>query len=94
MGFSPDLVDAAKIAMRNTIDFLVIQKHLGATMPTCSPAHLWTSTLFQLVDVNVGVYGIVPKKIFIVGRTASHHGHSALHLSPSISLTSEVAHSN
>jgi acetamidase/formamidase len=64
MGFSPDLKTATEMAVRNNIDFLVTQKHL-----TRDDAYMLTSVacdvdITQLVDGNVGVHTICPKKIF------------------------------
>jgi acetamidase/formamidase len=52
------------MAVRNNIDFLVTQKHL-----TRDDAYMLTSVacdvdITQLVDGNVGVHAICPKKIF------------------------------
>jgi acetamidase/formamidase len=65
MGFSPDLKAAAEMAVRNMIDFLVSEKHL-----TRDDAYMLTSVavdvdITQLVDGNVGVHAICPKKIFV-----------------------------
>ena len=64
MGFSPDLKEAATLAVRDMIDFLVEQKHL-----TRDEAYMLTSVavdvdITQLVDGNVGVHAICPKNIF------------------------------
>ena len=64
MGFSPDLVEATKLAVRDMINFLVDEKHL-----TRDDAYMLTSTavdvdITQLVDGNVGVHAILPKALF------------------------------
>jgi len=64
MGFSPDLKEAATLAVRDMIDFLVEQKHLSR-----DDAYMLTSVavdvdITQLVDGNVGVHAICPKNIF------------------------------
>lgn len=65
MGFSPNLVDATKISVRNTINFLVNQKKLSR-----DDAYMLASTavdfdITELVDGNVGVHAIVPKRLFL-----------------------------
>jgi acetamidase/formamidase len=65
MGFSPNLVEATKMSVRNTINFLVNEKGLSR-----DDAYMLASTavdfdITELVDGNVGVHAIVPKKIFI-----------------------------
>jgi acetamidase/formamidase len=64
MGFSPDLKEAATLAVRDMIGFLVEQKHLSR-----DDAYMLTSVavdvdITQLVDGNVGVHAICPKNIF------------------------------
>src|SRR6202046_1676168 len=64
MGFSPDLKTATEMAVRNMIDFLVTEKHLSR-----DDAYMLTSVavdvdITQLVDGNVGVHAMLPKKIF------------------------------
>ena len=65
MGFSPNLVEATKMSVRNTITFLVNEKHL-----TRDDAYMLSSTaidfdITELVDGNVGVHAIIPKKLFL-----------------------------
>ncbi len=65
MGFSPSLVEATKMAVRNTIAFLVGEKKL-----TRDEAYMLSSTavdfdITELVDGNVGVHAIIPKKLFL-----------------------------
>ncbi len=64
MGFSKDLHEAAEHAVREMIDFLVTEKHLSR-----DEAYMLTSVaadvdITQLVDGNVGVHTILPKRIF------------------------------
>ena len=64
MGFSPDLKEATTLAVRDMINFLVDQKHLSR-----DDAYMLTSVaidvdITQLVDGNVGVHAICPKKLF------------------------------
>jgi acetamidase/formamidase len=65
MGFSPDLKTATEMAVRNMIDFLMTEKHLSR-----DDAYMLTSVavdvdITQLVDGNVGVHAICPKRIFM-----------------------------
>src|SRR5580692_3002631 len=64
MGFSPDLKEATTLAVRDMINFLVDEKHLSR-----DDAYMLTSVavdvdITQLVDGNVGVHAMLPKKIF------------------------------
>ena len=64
MGFSKDLHEAAQHAVRDMIDFLMQEKHLNR-----DDAYMLTSVavdvdITQLVDGNVGVHAMLPKKIF------------------------------
>ena len=64
MGFDDDLSEAARIAVRQMIDFLVKEKHL-----TRDDAYMLTSVagdvdISELVDGNKGVHVILPKAIF------------------------------
>ena len=64
MGFSPDLKEATEHALREMIDFLVETKHM-----TRDDAYMLSSVavdldITQLVDGNVGVHAMCPKKIF------------------------------
>ena len=65
MGFSPDLKEATTLAVRDMINFLVEEKHLNR-----DEAYMLTSVavdvdITQLVDGNVGVHAICPKRIFV-----------------------------
>lgn len=64
MGFSPDLREATEHAVREMIDLLVETKHLSR-----DDAYMLTSVavdleITELVDGNVGVHAMCPKKIF------------------------------
>jgi acetamidase/formamidase len=64
MGFSPDLNTATTLAVRDMISFLMDVKHLSR-----DDAYMLTSVavdvdITQLVDGNVGVHAMCPKKIF------------------------------
>jgi acetamidase/formamidase len=64
MGFNEDLNEAAKMAVREMIDFLVTEKHLtrdDAYMLSSVAADL---SITQLVDGNKGVHASIPKAIF------------------------------
>lgn len=64
MGFSRDLKEATEHAVRDMIAFLMEEKHLSR-----DEAYMLTSVavdvdITQLVDGNVGVHALLPKKIF------------------------------
>jgi acetamidase/formamidase len=64
MGFDPDLTVATKIAVRETIDFLMREKKLSR-----DDAYALTSvgvdfSITQLVDGAKGVHGMIPKSLF------------------------------
>ena len=64
MGLHEDLSEAAKLAVREAVDFLVTEKHL-----TRDDAYMLASVAVdfcttQLVDGNKGVHGMIPKSIF------------------------------
>jgi acetamidase/formamidase len=65
MGFDDDLSEAARIAVRQMIDFLAAEKHLSR-----DDAYMLTSVagdvdISELVDGNKGVHVMMPKSIFI-----------------------------
>ncbi|HYX68178.1 MAG TPA: acetamidase/formamidase family protein [Terriglobales bacterium] len=65
MGFDDDLSEAARIAVRNMIDFLVQEKHLSR-----DDAYMLTSVagdvdITELVDGNKGVHVMLPKAVFV-----------------------------
>jgi acetamidase/formamidase len=64
MGIDEDLTEAAKIAVRETVDFLAREKHL-----TREDAYMLASVgvdfhITELVDGTKGVHGMIPKSIF------------------------------
>jgi acetamidase/formamidase len=64
MGIHEDLNEAARMAVREMIDFLVSEKHLSrddAYMLSSVAADL---EITQLVDGNKGVHAMIPKAIF------------------------------
>jgi acetamidase/formamidase len=65
MGFSPDLNEATKLAVRDMIDFLVQQKHLSRDDAYMLSSVAVDVDITQLVDGNVGVHAICPKNIFV-----------------------------
>jgi acetamidase/formamidase len=65
MGIDKDLTEAAKICVRETLDFLVSEKKM-----TREDAYQLSSiavdfNITQLVDGTVGVHGMIPKSIFV-----------------------------
>lgn len=69
MGFSKDLKEATEHAVRDMIEFLVEEKHLSRddAYMLCSVAV--DVDITQLVDGNVGVHALLPKKIFTGAAT-------------------------
>ena len=68
MGMDHDLVIATKTAVREAIDFLATTRGLSredAYMLTSVAADV---SVTQLVDGNVGVHVMIPKKIFVAAR--------------------------
>jgi len=68
MGFDDDLSEATRIAVRQMIDFLAMDKHL-----TRDDAYMLVSAagdvdVTELVDGNKGVHVMMPKKIFNTTR--------------------------
>src|SRR6202163_2332199 len=64
MGLDPDLTEATKIAVHETLDFLMREKKL-----TREEAYMLASVavdfeITQLVDGTKGVHGMIPKSIF------------------------------
>lgn len=64
MGFHSNLYEAARIAVRQMVDFLVTEKHMSH-----DDAYMLTSVagdvdVTQLVDGSVGVHVLLPKAIF------------------------------
>jgi acetamidase/formamidase len=64
MGLNPDLLEATKAAVRETIDFLVTEKKLSR-----EDAYVLSSVgvdfvITQAVDGTLGVHGLIPKSLF------------------------------
>src|SRR5947209_5953441 len=71
MGFDDDLSEATRIAVREMIDFLVTEKHLGrddAYMLASVAADLHIT---ELVDGNMGVHMMIPKAIFAPAKSGN-----------------------
>ena len=64
MGFDPDLDEAARIALRETLGWLVRYRGLSReeAYSLCSLAVDFRVT--QLVDRNKGVHAMIPKTLF------------------------------
>ena len=64
MGLNPDLTEALKMAVRETIDFLVAEKHMSR-----EDAYMLASVgvdfdVTQAVDGTKGIHAMIPKSIF------------------------------
>jgi len=71
MGFDDDLSEATRSAVREMIDFLVTEKHLGrddAYMLASVAADLHIT---ELVDGNKGVHMMIPKAIFTSAKSGN-----------------------
>ncbi len=68
MGFSKDLKEAAEHALRDMIDFLMTEKHLSRDDAYMLSSVAVDLDITQLVDGNVGVHAMCPKKIFTAVR--------------------------
>jgi len=64
MGIDKDLTEAAKIAVRETIDFLVTEKHLSREDAYMLASVAVDFSITQVVDGTKGVHGMIPKSIF------------------------------
>src|ERR1700722_485114 len=64
MGFSKDLKEAAEHAVRDMIEFLMEEKHLNRDEAYMLSSVAVDVDITQLVDGNVGVHALLPKKIF------------------------------
>jgi acetamidase/formamidase len=64
MGFSKDLKEATEHAVRDMIEFLVEEKHLSRDDAYMLSSVAVDVDITQLVDGNVGVHALLPKKIF------------------------------
>jgi acetamidase/formamidase len=65
MGFSEDLEEAAKIALREMLDFLVSEKHLSRDYAYILASDAVDFKITQLVDGRKGVHAVLPKAIFV-----------------------------
>jgi len=64
MGFSRDLKEATEHALRDMIEFLEAEKHLSRDDAYMLSSVAVDMNITQLVDGNVGVHAMCPKKIF------------------------------
>jgi len=64
MGFSKDLKEATTLALRDMIAFLVEEKKLSRDDAYMLSSVAVDMEITQLVDGNVGVHAMLPKKIF------------------------------
>lgn len=68
MGFSRDLKEATELALRDMIKFLMEEKHLSRDDAYMLSSAAVDMEITQLVDGNVGVHAMCPKKIFTPAR--------------------------
>jgi acetamidase/formamidase len=68
MGFSKDLKEATTLALRDMIAFLVDEKKLSRDDAYMLSSVAVDMEITQLVDGNVGVHAMLPKKIFSAKR--------------------------
>ena len=64
MGLNPDLTEALKTAVRETIDFLVTEKHLSREEAYMLSSVAVDFNVTQAVDGTKGVHAMIPKSIF------------------------------
>jgi acetamidase/formamidase len=64
MGMHEDLTEAAKIAVREAIDFLVTEKHLSRDDAYMLASVAVDFDITQLVDGNKGVHAMIPKSLW------------------------------
>jgi acetamidase/formamidase len=64
MGLSEDLSEATKIAIREAVDFLAIEKHMSREDAYMLASVAVDFCITQLVDGNKGVHAMIPKSIF------------------------------
>jgi acetamidase/formamidase len=64
MGFSKDLKEATEHALRDMIEFLVVEKHMSRDDAYMLSSVAVDLNITQLVDGNVGVHAMCPKRIF------------------------------
>jgi acetamidase/formamidase len=68
MGFSKDLKEATTLALRDMIAFLVDEKKLSRDDAYMLASVAVDMEITQLVDGNVGVHAMLPKKVFTAKR--------------------------
>jgi acetamidase/formamidase len=68
MGFSKDLKEATTLALRDMIAFLMEEKKLSRDDAYMLSSVAVDMEITQLVDGNVGVHAMLPKKIFSAKR--------------------------
>jgi acetamidase/formamidase len=68
MGLDPDLTEATKIAVRETLDFLMHEKKLSREEAYMLASVAVDFDITQLVDGTKGVHGMIPKSIFLPSR--------------------------
>jgi acetamidase/formamidase len=68
MGFSKDLKEATTLALRDMIAFLVEEKKLSRDDAYMLASVAVDMEITQLVDGNVGVHAMLPKKVFSAKR--------------------------
>ena len=68
MGLHQDLTEATKLAIRETIEFLVSEKHLSRDEAYMLASVAVDFNITQLVDGNKGVHAMIPKNIFVGGK--------------------------
>jgi len=73
-GFDEDLIEAMKIAVRNTIDFLSTQKMVPMDRYEAYALASMAADcrVTQVVDIRKGVHCEVPKSIFVSHKPAGH----------------------
>lgn len=64
MGVHEDLTEAAKMAVREAIDFLTAEKRLSRDDAYMLASVAVDFHITQLVDGNKGVHALIPKAIF------------------------------
>ena len=65
MGFHEDLEEAAKVAVREMLDFLINEKHLSRDNADILASNVVDLRITQLVDGRKGVHGMLSKEIFL-----------------------------
>jgi acetamidase/formamidase len=64
MGLDPDLTQALILAVRETIDFLVTEKHLSREDAYALASVAIDFNVTQAVDGTKGIHAMIPKSIF------------------------------